>query len=289
MKTAVDIETGKILLLEMPERGEDIPPSQETLDTLSDQVTTLRNDLDDLGDQVLTIQGDVNGLKINSASKTNMVAEKSFTLNGENVGEMVQVNFIGSTAQLATNNGLDILADTNFLTTPTIENPSSYDIMLPNGVVTKSQVQGAISDVAGSHFDKWILMGKPENITLTESLQKVSFPMETRFPSIPPASMELNEDGTGIKFLKSGLVHIKRNVSLGGSNTENLYYEARINNQTLEPLQTQAVSISQNTMSFSIEFYWQVSAMQEISIWANCLNNTVPLNYKGVCMMIEYL
>lgn len=286
---ALDVESGKVLYLDTIERGQDIPPSEEVLETLSEQMTTTRNDLDDLGDQVLSIQGDVNILKMNSAQKTAPVFEESLTVNGEDPDAMFQVSFVGNTAQLATNDGLDIVSPTNFLTSPIVEAPSSYDIMVPNAVVTKQQVATAISNITGAHFDKWVLMGVPEPVNLTTSLQKIPFPLTTRFPSLPPESMELNTDGNGIIFKKAGLIHVKRNVSLGGSNTKNLYYEARINDQTLEPLQAQAVSVSENTMSFSIEFCWQVSMNQEFSIWGNCVNGEISLNYKGVCMMIEYL
>lgn len=210
MKSMVDVQTGKIFLLDEIDGGDAGVTSDESVNTLAEQTTTLRNDLDDLGDQVLGIQGDVNIIKAAYAS-------------------------------------------------------------------------------AGSHFDKWVLMGVPDPVNLTTSLQKIPFPVTTRFPSLPPESMELNAEGNGIIFKKPGLVHVKRNVSLGGSNTKNLYYEARINDQTLEPLQAQAVSVSENTMSFSIEFYWQVTMNQEFSIWGNCVSGEIPLNYKGVCMMFEYL
>lgn len=148
-------------------------------------------------------------------------------------------------------------------------------------------IQGTVNTLTTK--DRWILNGKPENLTLTTSLQKVVMPATTRFPTTQPVSMEMTEDGTGILFKKAGLVHFRRRVSLGGSNTENLFYEMRVNDTQLEPLQTQAVSISKDTMSYTIDFYWQVTAQQTLSIWANCLENTCALNYKGVTTIIEYI
>lgn len=148
-------------------------------------------------------------------------------------------------------------------------------------------IQGTVNTLTTK--DRWILNGKPENLTLTTSLQKVVMPATTRFPTTQPESMEMTEDGTGILFKKAGLVHFRRRVSLGGSNTENLFYEMRVNDTQLEPLQTQAVSISKDTMSYTIDFYWQVTAQQTLSIWANCLENTCALNYKGVTTIIEYI
>lgn len=150
-----------------------------------------------------------------------------------------------------------------------------------------SDIQATVNTLSSK--DRWILNGKPENLTLTTSLQKVVMPATTRFPTTQPASMEMTADGTGILFKKAGLIHFSRRVSLGGSNTENLYYEMRVNDTQLEPLQTQAVSVSKNTMSYTLDFYWQVTAQQTLSIWANCLENTCALNYKGITTIIEYI
>ena len=210
------------------------------------------------------------------------------------------------------NTGTTILGTTTITVEPTADNMPATKKYVDNQV---TQVETAIAtnatnittlrnDVDGlgdqvsdiqaivntlSSKDRWILNGKPENLTLTTSLQKVVMPATTRFPTTQPASMEMTEDGTGILFKKAGLVHFRRRVSLGGANTENLFYEMRVNDTQLEPLQTQAVSVSKNTMSYTIDFYWQVTAQQTLSIWANCLENTCALNYKGVTTIIEYI
>lgn len=215
LKTLINAETGEVVYLDSADKTEDTPASQEVLETMAEQITTLQNNDSQLGDQVQGIQGTVNTL-----------SQTAVTLTGAQTG---------------------------------------------------------------AHFDKWVIMGTPQPVTLDTSLKKIPFPTTTRFPSLPPESMELNQEGNGLIFKKPGLIHVKRNVSLGGSNINNLYYQARINGQTLEPLQSQAVSISENTMSFSIEFYWQVTANQEFSIWGNCLSGEMSLNYKGVCMLFEYL
>lgn len=301
IKTALDIETGRILYLETTESGEDMTPAQEALDTMASQINTMKTDQGDLGDQVLGIQGDVNSLKqsavlvngvqtVDSKTLTNAIIKNILDVRGdERIGEMFQVDFLDGTAQVATNNGLDFLSHVNFVMQPTSENLAHYEDVALDNLVTKQQVAQAISGVTGTHFEKWVVMGVPEPIELTTSLRKMYMPATTRFPNIPPADIEPNSDGTGIIFKKEGLIHVKRNVSLGGSNTENLYYEARINDERLEPLLAQAVSVSQNTMNFSIEFYWYVYPNQEFSIWANCLQDTCTLNFKGVTTVVEYL
>lgn len=301
IKTAIDVESGRVFLLETTERGEDMTPAQEALDIMASQVSTIKADQGDLGDQVHDIQADVNALKNNSVMKsgaqtvdsktlTNAIIKNVLDVRGdETIGEMFQVDFLDGTAQVATNNGLDFLSHVNFVMQPTVESVSHYDDIGLDSVVTKQQVAQAITDVTGAHFEKWVVMGVPEPIELTTSLRKMYMPATTRFPSLPPADIEPNSDGTGIIFKREGLIHVKRNVSLGGSNTENLYYEARINDERLEPLLTQAVSVSENTMNFSIEFYWYVYPNQEFSIWANCLKDTCTLNFKGVTTVIEYL
>lgn len=301
IKTALDIETGRILYLETTESGEDMTPAQEALDTMASQINTIKTDQGDLGDQVLGIQGDVNSLKQNAVLVTGeqTVDSKTFTkstikgsihlIGDEVAGEEFSIDFLAGTAQIASNNGLDFLSKTNFVQTPTIEGDKNYDELAVDEMVSKKQVAQAIADVAGNHLDKWVIMGVPANVTLTETLQKMYMPATTRFPSLPPASMEPNADGTGIIFKQEGLVHIKRNVSLGGANIGNLYYEARINDVRIDELLAQAVSVSENTMNYSIEFYWYVTANQELSIWANSVDGNVPLNFKGVTTVVEYL
>ena len=301
VKTAIDVETGKVFLIDTTEKGEDMTPAQEALDTMASHISTIKADQGDLGDQVQGLQGDVNSLKqkavfttgeqsVDGKTLTNTVIKNLLDVRGdENIGEMFQVSFLNGTTQIATNNGADFLSDVNFVLQPTTESVARYEDVGLDVLVSKQQVAQAISDVTGTHFEKWVIMGTPNPIELTTALKKMYMPATTRFPNLPPADMEPNSDGTGIIFKREGLIHVKRNVSLGGSNTENLYYEARINDETLEPLQAQAVSVSENTMNFSIEFYWYVYPNQEFSIWANCLRNDCTLNYKGVTTVIEYL
>lgn len=301
VKTAIDVETGKVFLIDTTEKGEDMTPAQEALDTMASHISTIKADQGDLGDQVQGLQGDVNSLKqkavfttgeqsVDGKTLTNTVIKNLLDVRGdENIGEMFQVSFLNGTTQIATNNGADFLSDVNFVLQPTTESVARYEDVGLDVLVSKQQVAQAISDVTGTHFEKWVIMGTPNPIELTTALKKMYMPATTRFPNLPPADMEPNSDGTGIIFKREGLIHVKRNVSLGGSNTENLYYEARIDDETLEPLQAQAVSVSENTMNFSIEFYWYVYPNQEFSIWANCLRNDCALNYKGVTTVIEYL
>lgn len=282
--------------------GDQVQEHQVDINKLKEDVTTLQGNDHDLGNQVQEIQVDVNALKtanvahltgeetLSDKTLDNPTIKNGFTVKGdEQIGETFDISFLNGTAQVATNNGLDFLCDANFLTNPSVETDSAYSSIQPGDLVTKKQVAQALSDVAGTHLEKIVLMGVPEAIELTENLQKMTMAATKVLPTALPDDIRINETGDGIIFMKEGLVHIKRNVSLGGANTENLYYEARVNDTRLEPLQAQAVSVSKNTMNFSIEFYWWVTARQEISIWANCVSNTCNLNYKGVTTVVEYL
>lgn len=272
--------------------GEDINVTvAETTHSISQHLNTLKNDLGDLGNSVTDV--------LNNAVRKNAEAEQvmegalnvkgTLTLTGTGKGESLQMVFANGTATFASNNGMEFASPAAFDYLPTTVSEATLAAIANKAFVTKEMLQGAITDVTGSHFDKWVIMGTPDALELTETLQPVYWPATTRFPSLPPSSMEPTEDGTGIKFKKAGLIHIKRKVSLGGANTENLYYEMRIDGKTLVPLQAQAISVSKNTMSYDVEFYWQVSANQTVSIWANCLTDTCNLNYKGVTTLVEYL
>lgn len=259
-------------------------------DTIENHLNTVKTDLGDLGDDLTDLRNNA----VLTSRTTPQEVKSSFSVKDElnvvdGLGNSFQASIINGIATIATNNGLDIISNTNFDSNPTVVLDKDFDLMTNGQLVSKGQLQSVLSDVTGTHFEKWVAIGKPDDLTLTETLQKLYIPATTRFPNVPPADIQPTEDGKGIVFKKAGLVHIKRNVSLGGSNTENLYYEARINDQRLEPLLMQAVSVSQNTMNYSIEFYWEVSENQEFSIWANCLTDECTLNYKGVTTVIEYL
>lgn len=259
-------------------------------DTINNHLKTIKQDVDEIGDSVTDLRNDA-VLKSTASSQS---LKGSLTIQDElnvvgGVSEAFKISFANGQATVSTNNGLDIISPTTFARQPATESETSFATIANGALVSKSQVQEAINSVTGTHFDKWVIMGKPADIKLTTTLQPVYWTATTRFPNLPPADIVPTEDGTGVTFKKAGLIHIKRKVSLGGANTENLYYEMRINNQTLEPLQAQAISVSKNTMSYDVEFYWQVSANQTVSIWANCLTDTCNLNYKGVTTLIEYL
>lgn len=281
--------------------GDQVQQQQVDINTLKDSVATLQGNDHDLGNQVQEIQATVNQIDtkncahltgaetLDSKTFTNSSFKDEFTVHGsEELGETFNISFISGTAQLSTNNGLDILSNTNFLTNPTVETDTPYEDALPNEVLSKKQMAQAIANMA-VHLEKLVLMGVPEAIELTTSLAKMPIPSTTILPPEAPEDIELNTEGNGIVFKKEGLVHIKRNVSLGGSNTENIYYEARVDDMRLDNLLAQAVSVSENTMNFSIEFYWYVTAGQEISIWANAVSGTCNLNFKGVTTVAEYL
>lgn len=259
-------------------------------DTVENHLNTIKTDLGDLGDDLTDLGNDVVKKSETSLQAINspVSVKTEFDVVG-GTGENFKVSFANGITTIATNDGLDVLPKTNFAQTPTVEGNKTFDNLAMDELTNKVQVLQAILVVVGNHFDKWVLSGTPENLTLTESLQPVYMPATTRFPSLPPASMEVNADGTGIIFKTAGLIHFKRSVSLAGSNTGNIYYQARINGQEITQLNAQAVSISENTMSYTVEFYWQVSANQEMTIWANSVDGNVPLNYRGVTTIVEYL
>lgn len=85
------------------------------------------------------------------------IKDELVVTGNEQEGERFSVSFINGTAQLATNNGLDILPITNFVTSPTIEADDELDKLLPNNVITKKQAQTLTSDfVTGDEVDKKI-------------------------------------------------------------------------------------------------------------------------------------
>lgn len=301
--------TGKILIDNAPTEDTQAANKKYVDDTVAANGGASQEDVDEIKETVDAIPSTYlnkkTGGDISGASRFNGHVDFNNTVSHfKNVTLGSEVTF--------RNTGTTILGTTTITVEPTADNMPATKKYVDNQV---TQVETAIAtnatnittlrnDVDGlgdqvsdiqaivntlSSKDRWILNGKPENLTLTTSLQKVVMPATTRFPTTQPASMEMTEDGTGILFKKAGLVHFRRRVSLGGANTENLFYEMRVNDTQLEPLQTQAVSVSKNTMSYTIDFYWQVTAQQTLSIWANCLENTCALNYKGVITIIEYI
>lgn len=85
------------------------------------------------------------------------IKDELVVTGNEKVGERFQISFINGTAQIATNNGLDILPQTNFVTSPTIEADDEFDKLLINQFVSKKQVLQVTSDfVTGDEVDKKI-------------------------------------------------------------------------------------------------------------------------------------
>lgn len=61
-------------------------------------------------------------------------------LGDSELGETFNVSFLNGTAQIATNNGLDIISHTNFVKNPTVETDANFEDLIPNNLVNKKQV-----------------------------------------------------------------------------------------------------------------------------------------------------
>lgn len=163
---------------------------ESTVLELDDSLTTVKNNQSELGDQVQGIQADTNTLKqsvtvlssdmkatkeglenLTTQVQTNYtdldsaqtvsnktlvdatVKDKLHIVGDESVGETFDVSFVNNTAQLATNNGLDILSNTTFLTLPSTEATTSYDEADVKNFVTKQMVSQAVSKVSEGYVD----------------------------------------------------------------------------------------------------------------------------------------
>lgn len=260
--------------------------------TYSGNLCTINNALEEIKADIDTLNTDVADYVSKSYTGTQelkgaLEVTDQVDIKSHSDNSSIQFGFVAGGAYMATNNGFTFLNKVHFDKTITTSDTVSYSLATPDSYMRKQQVAQAIADVTGTHFEKWVTMGTPENLTVTSAWTKVYMPATRRFPNLPPEDIQPNEDGTGFIFKKAGLIHIKRNVSLGIQLYRNIKYQARINNQILEPLYPQTVD--QGTMTYSIEFFWQVTANQELTIWAASQNDDVPLNYLGVTTMVEYL
>lgn len=260
--------------------------------TYSGNLCTLNSALEEIKADLDTLTDDTKDFVSKSYTGTQQLkgaleVTDQVDIKAHNDSGSIQIGFSAGGAYLATNNGFSFLSPVHFDRSITTSDTVSYALATPDSYMRKQQVAQAISDITGTHFEKWVTMGTPENLTVTSSWTKVYMPATRRFPNLPPDDIQPNEDGTGFIFKKAGLIHIKRNVSLGIQLYRNIKYQARINNQILEPLYPQTVD--QGTMTYSVEFFWQVTPNQELTIWAASQNDDVPLNYLGVTTMVEYL
>ena len=84
LKTLINAETGEVVYLDSADKTEDIPASQEVLETMAEQITTLQNNDSQLGDQVQGIQGTVNTL-----SQTAVTLTGAQTVDGKTLTDTV--------------------------------------------------------------------------------------------------------------------------------------------------------------------------------------------------------
>lgn len=281
--TTLNMSSGTITASSIPTNNgsntqQELTTLSESLDLLKGVVEGLEEDQKDYLSKSYTSTQEMSG----ALQITDQLDIKSHSDSGS-----LQFGFSAGEAYIATNNGLSMLSKVHMSNSTTTSDTTSYALATPDTLMRKQQVAQAISEVTGTHFSKWVTMGVPEDLTITSSWSEVYIPATTRFPNLPPEDIQPNEAGTGFVFQKAGLIHIKRNVSLGIQLYRNIKYQARINGQILDPLYPQTVD--QGTMTYNVEFFWQVTANQELTIWAASQNDDVPLNYLGVTTLVEYL
>lgn len=132
--------------------------TKEDFDKLSSEVAknasdivALENDEHDLGNQVSHLQSDFNLLKTQAITEdsestlSNKTIKGELRVNGNNAGETFNISFAAGTATIATNNGLDLLSDTQFAKVPTIEKDEAISEVAENGFVTKKQLLAQIA------------------------------------------------------------------------------------------------------------------------------------------------
>lgn len=288
MRMMIEPRTGRLFLVEDIERGESPIPSPEILDTLAEQITTLQNNDSELGDQVQGIQGELNTLKVTAVTKVgnhDMEGELSvkdrFQVSNDE-GGLIEISFLGPTTQIATNDGLDILSNTNFLVSPTTEDPQSFNSLDLNNLTSKQQVLQAIQSI---YKEKMIFVGVPSAIDLNEVAKPVEFPKNVVY--VDSESFIIKGDSIIVK--NNGTIRISRDVRLNYPLSDVVHYELRINGESIDVLKEQSIIISSCPSSYHIDFYATVKENDELSIMASTGGNTVTPSYKGIISTIEYV
>ena len=131
--------------------GKGIIIDEETCSISVDSSEITKEDFDKLSSEVANLQSDFNILKGKAITEdsqstlSNKTIKGELRVNGNNEGETFNVSFAAGTATIATNNGLDILSDTQFAKVPTIEKDEALSEVAENGFVTKKQLLAQIA------------------------------------------------------------------------------------------------------------------------------------------------
>ena len=131
--------------------GKGIIIDEETCSISVDSSEITKEDFDKLSSEVSNLQSDFNILKGKAITEdsqstlSNKTIKGELRVNGNNVGETFNVSFTAGTATIATNNGLDVLSDTQFAKVPTIEKDEALSEVAEKGFVTKKQLLAQIA------------------------------------------------------------------------------------------------------------------------------------------------
>ena len=131
--------------------GKGIIIDEETCSISVDSTEITKEDFDKLSSEVANLQSDFNILKGKAITEdsqstlSNKTIKGELRVNGNNEGETFNVSFAAGTATIATNNGLDVLSDTQFAKVPTIEKDEALSEVAENGFVTKKQLLAQIA------------------------------------------------------------------------------------------------------------------------------------------------
>lgn len=287
MKSMIDVMSGRVYLVDEIERGDSPDPTPEVLDALAEQITTLQNNDSELGDQVQGIQGDVNTLKTTAVTTVGnhemageLVVKDRFEVSNDE-GGVFEVSFLGSTVQVATNNGLDVLAPTNFLVSPTTESASPIDSVALNELINKQQ---ALQAVQAAQKSKFICTGVPATMEFNEAPYPVEIPLD--IPFVESSDIALDVDNVVLN--KAGVIHISRDVRLNAPLSEPVHYEVRVNDEVVEALRNQSVIVA-CSYGLKVDFYVTVNEGDKVSIWASTAGNTISPDYRGVTTVVEYV
>ena len=131
--------------------GKGIIIDEETCSISVDSSEITKEDFDKLSSEVANLQSDFNILKGKAITEdsqstlSNKTIKGELRVNGNNAGETFNVSFAAGTATIDTNNGLDVLSNTQFAKVPTIKKDEALSEVAENGFVTKKQLLAQIA------------------------------------------------------------------------------------------------------------------------------------------------
>lgn len=152
------------------------------------------------------------------------------------------------------------------------------------------QVAAIQTDVNGlkSSHSYQIFSGVPTHdpVTVGTTLARTLVPQTAKTPA-NNTDFSLSSDGCGIVCAKSGVVHIKKIVTVGTATTSNIYQELYKNQATIANGQT--FIHAAGCLSMEADFYTDVVANDELCIMADTTQTEFIINYTCVTVFVEYL